>query len=131
MASKNILIVEDEMYLREMYTMVLQNNGYVMTEAEDGARALELFRDRKFDLILLDIMLPKMNGMEVLQQIRSTNKTIPVFLLTNLGQQEIIDKAEEIGIEKFLIKSQFLPYDLLKILDDFFGKSTTEANPKE
>lgn len=119
------------MYLREMYTMVLQNNGYVMTEAEDGARALELFRDRKFDLILLDIMLPKMNGMEVLQQIRSTNKTIPVFLLTNLGQQEIIDKAEEIGIEKFLIKSQFLPYDLLKILDDFFGKSTTEANPKE
>lgn len=113
---KKIFIVEDEMSLREILTMRLKEAGFEIEVAIDGAEALEKLKTIKPDVILLDIILPKIDGFTVLGKIKEdlTTKDIPVIVLSNLGQDADIKRALDLGAVDYFIKAQ---HSLLEIVD--------------
>lgn len=121
---KRILLVEDEEMIREMYKLAIQNAGYQIDTSEDGeSAALKInTTDPQYDLVLLDIMLPKLDGISVLKQIKADDKTknIPVFLLTNLGLEDLVKEALELGAQQYLVKSNILPKQIVAEIDTFF-----------
>lgn len=120
---KRILIIEDDTYILDIYMQTFTQAGYEVVCAPDGEKGLEAALNQPFDMILLDIMLPKMNGIEVLKKLRaegSIAKEKPVFLITNLGQEDIIQQAFTIGADGYLIKSQLTPKDILNEIEIFF-----------
>ena len=124
---KKVLVVEDEIFIRELYEKVLQGAGYEVTGAQDGQEGLDKVKAGSFDLVLLDIMLPKMTGIDVLKEIKKDpdpklNK-LPVYLLTNLGQESIIKEAFKIGADGYLLKAKYLPNQIVSEVDAFFKKA--------
>jgi DNA-binding response OmpR family regulator len=114
MKKNKILFVEDEKVLRETLTEALENSGFEVDFADNGSLALDLLRDEEYNLILLDIILPKKNGFEVLEEMKKINKKIPVILLTNLSGTDNVQKALELGAKNYLVKSE---YKLDEIVD--------------
>lgn len=117
MATNNkILIVEDDSFVMDIYQTKLSQEGYTVIEARDGLEALERLEKEKPDLILLDIIMPRMDGMEVLKKIKEEKKfsDIPVILLTNLSQKEEINLGLGLGANDYLIKSHFTPSEVLE-----------------
>jgi len=106
MSKKKILVVDDEPQFRLLVQKRLQANGYDVVQAVDGADGLEKARTEKPDLILLDIMMPHMNGVEVLKVLKSedTTRDIPVVMLTAKGETDLILDAQEIGAADYFIK---------------------------
>jgi DNA-binding response OmpR family regulator len=104
---KKILVVEDETILLKALNISLLQSGYEVFSAEDGEAGLKLAKDKKPDLILLDIMLPKKDGFEVLKDLKKTSstKSIPVIILSNLGQDTDIKKGLGLGAKDYLIKA--------------------------
>ncbi len=91
----------------------LSGAGYAVQVASDGAEALKILADDKFDLILLDLMLPKIDGFAVLQTLRQRQINTHIIILTNLSQREDIDKAAALGVHDFFIKTQTSLSDLI------------------
>ena len=106
MSKKKVLIVEDEEHLLELESLMLTTNGYEVKGALDGPSALELVASMKPDLILLDIMLPVMDGYEVCRQIKAKDATrhIPVVMLSAKKSKEDIVKGEQAGADWYLTK---------------------------
>lgn len=104
---KKILFIEDEFTLQNIMGKFLEKEGYEIIHAFDGEIGLRLAEEKKPDLILLDLVLPKLNGFEVLKKIKKKKKiqNIPVIVLTNLGSPEDIKKILELGATTFLIKA--------------------------
>ena len=122
---EKILIIEDDMYIRELYERAFKRAGYEVQVASDGEEALEKAKEQTFDLILLDIMLPKVTGIDVLISLRgsdSTSKDTPVVLITNLGYDDIIKQAFKIGADGYLLKSKVTPKIIVEEIDSFFAK---------
>jgi len=119
-----ILLVEDDQFLAELYATKLNLEGYEVILASDGERGLKLATDKVPNLILLDIILPKMDGFEMLKKLKSNKKTsaIPVILLTNLSQKDEVKKGLNLGANDYLIKAHFMPSEVInkikKVLDD-------------
>ncbi len=113
---KKILVVEDEATLQKALSEALIQSGYEVLSALDGLRGLELAREGKPDLILLDIILPKMDGFEVLKRIKEDENTssIPVIILTNLSDVSDVEKALDLGATTYLVKADFHLEDVLK-----------------
>jgi two-component system, chemotaxis family, chemotaxis protein CheY len=113
---KKILIVEDDSFLSEMYATKLESADFEVIIATDGEQALDKMRLDKPDLVLLDLLMPKKDGFEVLKEkfINSEIKEIPVIVLTNLSQKEQIKKCYELGAKDFLIKAYFVPTEVIK-----------------
>lgn len=111
-----ILLVEDEEMLANMYEVKFQNEGFEITKALDGATGLELAKSIKPDLMLLDVIMPKMDGFSVLKAIRETPeiKDLPVILLTNLGQDEDVQKGKELGVVGYLVKANVTPAEVVE-----------------
>jgi len=109
MESKKILIIEDEETLQKALTEYITAEKFEVTSALDGEKGLQMAKEQSPDLILLDIILPKMDGFKVLEEIKKDPKTknIPVILLTNLESPEDIQKAFEKGATTYLVKSDF------------------------
>ena len=104
--SKKILIVEDEQELAQALAGTVACAGFVVESAFNGDEALEKLAAKQYDAILLDIILPKSDGLFVLEQLRSTLKlSTPVIVLTNLGQDEDRERAKELGAESYFIKA--------------------------
>lgn len=101
---KKILLVEDEMHVVSFIKKGLTEDGYDVTVAFDGNTGLQLFYDNNFDLVILDIMLPDKNGLEVCKSIRTVNTSIPVLFLTALGTAENIVLGLETGADDYLVK---------------------------
>lgn len=121
--AKKILVVEDDVFVRDIYARELKKGGFEVETAEDGLEGLEKIKTGKYDLVLLDIMMPKMTGVDVLKYIRDPRflpKDVPVYLLTNLGQGSIIKQCLEIGAQGYLLKARVLPSQVLKAVSDFF-----------
>lgn len=120
---KKILIVEDELPLLKILTDKLSSEGFIIIGAKDGKEGLEFALKEAPDLILLDIMMPIMNGMEMLSRLRSnpTGQKIPVILLTNLGETSTVLEAKELNIEDYLIKSNLKLEDVVKIVKEKLG----------
>ena len=116
MAGKQkILIVEDDNFLMGMYLSKLELEGFKVVSASDGEKALRLAKKELPDIILLDLLLPKKNGFDVLAELKKNEQTkaIPVIVLTNLGQKEDIDKCFKFGAEDYLIKAHFIPSEVI------------------
>jgi len=117
MADKErILIVEDEATLQKALAEFLAEDGFEVLCASDGEQAVLLAKSKKPDLVLLDIILPKKDGYEVLTELKSEagTKSIPVILLTNLESPEDIDRAFEKGASTYLVKSNYKLEDIAK-----------------
>lgn len=121
---EKILIVEDDKTLREMYQLRLSINGYDVLEAKDGEEGLDLAIKEKPDLILLDIMMPKMSGMDVLDIIKSTPETkdIPIIVLTALTDESVKSKGLVYGAEDYLVKSQTMPGQVVEKIEKVLSK---------
>jgi len=119
---KKILLIEDEQFIADMYKMKFIKEGYDITVAGDGETGLELFESIKPDLVLLDLVLPKMNGFQVLEKIRadSENKNVKVFILSNLGQTGEINQGFKEGADGYLIKSNLTPSQLIQSIEKIF-----------
>lgn len=116
--SAHILLIEDDPMLTELYQTKLEMEGYQVSIATDGEQGVAQARKVKPDLILLDIMLPKLNGFEVLKELKKGGPTakIPVIVLTNLGGEKAdTDKklALSLGAQEFLVKTFHLPDDIV------------------
>lgn len=115
---KTILVVEDTELLRRMYADSLSRDGYDAQTAADGAEALTWLASGTPDLILLDLIMPRMGGLEVLERVKADPrlKKVPVLILSNLGQDEDIQRALQLGAADYLIKNDVRPSDIsLKI----------------
>jgi DNA-binding response OmpR family regulator len=112
---KKILVIEDDKFLRELISQKLVKEGYDVIEAVDGEKGLEKAGKENPDLVLLDLILPGMNGFEVLSRIKNEAalSQIPVIILSNLGQRDDIEKALEIGAADYLIKAHFTPEEII------------------
>jgi CheY-like chemotaxis protein len=115
MANK-ILIVDDDVDLRELYKTTLKNEGFDVKTAENGEDALSQIMQDKPDLIVLDIMMPKIHGMDTLDIIKATPETkdIKVLILSALSDQKMMDRAKELGVVDYVVKSQS---DMSTVLD--------------
>ncbi len=124
MANKDIkvLIVEDETFLRELYEELLVDEGYQVTTAADGAEAVVKIDTGKFDLTLLDIMLPHKDGFTLMQEMLDQGKLSnmgKVVMLTNLGQDALVKRGFEMGAVGYLIKSAYTPDQILTEIKKF------------
>ncbi len=115
--TKIIFLIEDDRFLRTIFQKRLQEGGYQVLTAVDGEEAIALLGKGVPDLILLDMILPKKNGFEVLQEIRSrdTLKSVPVVVLSNLSQGKDVEQAQKLGIAGYLTKSNV---SLVNLLDE-------------
>jgi len=118
--NKKILVVEDEATLQKALTETLVQNGYNVLNALDGLRGLEIAREEKPDLILLDIILPKMDGFEVLKKLKEDENVseIPIIILTNLSDASDIQKTLDLGATTYLVKADFHLKDVLKKIEE-------------
>lgn len=120
-----ILVVEDEQYLRELYTDILTEEGYSVDSAEDGNQALEKIKQGGWDLVLLDIILPGIDGIEIMRQVKRyppENPVKKVVFLTNLDKDKEMEEAHSLA-DGYIIKSQITP-------DVLIGKIHTYLNPQ-
>ena len=114
--AKKVLIVEDEEIIYELLQRKLTQEGYEVVVAKDGEEGLAKIREEKPDLILLDIIMPKKGGFEVMEEIQKEEglKDIPVIVISNSGQPVELDKAKELGAKDWLIKTEFDPQEVIE-----------------
>lgn len=126
-----ILLFEDEPFIIDLYKRVLTQAGFEVISVTDSEEGFKITLLQKPDLILLDIMLPKLDGLEVLKKLKSDNQTknIPVVMLTNLGQDNVINEAIRLGAAGYLIKVQLTPYELVKHVGDFLESKLKKDSP--
>jgi DNA-binding response OmpR family regulator len=113
---KKILFIEDESALQKTFGDFLEKEGFELISALDGETGLKLAEKEIPDLILLDLILPKMEGIEVLKKIRENPKTkdIPVIVLTNVDDFEKLEKSLELGVKAYLVKTDFTLEEVLQ-----------------
>jgi len=114
--NKHILIVEDEAYIRDPYVEVLEKAGYQVSVAEDGEQALDKMSTKTYDLILLDVMLPKMDALEVMKQLDEKHALpkAPILILTNLANDPAIKELMKFGATYYLLKVDVNPGQLVE-----------------
>src|SRR3989344_447167 len=113
--AQSILVVEDEEYIRDLYKRQLEIAGYAVDVAINGKQALDMIAKTPYEVILLDVMMPELTGIDVLKKIdlKKNNPTLKVVMLTNLGQDDIIKQAFELGAAGYLIKLSINPNNLV------------------
>lgn len=112
----SILIVEDDVFLADLYKTKFTLEGFKVAAAYDGEKGLELAKKVVPDVILLDLVLPKMSGFDVLREIKLDKKVrdVPVILLTNLSQKSDVEKGMKLGADDYLIKAHFMPSEVVE-----------------
>ncbi len=122
--SKRILIVEDDQFLREFYDELLSGEGYITDTAADGEIGLNKIVAGGYNLILLDIMLPKKDGTQILRDLKVTPAKTPngpIVILTNLGQDTVIETCFNLGASGYIIKSAMNPDQILKEIKNYLA----------
>jgi DNA-binding response OmpR family regulator len=116
---KQVLVVDDDSMLVDLISMSLEVNGYSSLSAGDGETGLKAVRDEDPDLVLLDIMMPVMDGLAMLEELRKTSD-VPVIIISAYGSSERVEKARELGIERFVNKP-FAFEALIEMVDLIFS----------
>lgn len=112
----SILIVEDDFFLLNIYSTKFEGEGYKVFIAPNGQEGLELALSKKPNIILLDILMPKLDGFGFLKEIKKNKvaANIPIILLTNLSQKKDIDKGLSMGADDYLVKAHFMPSEVVE-----------------
>ncbi len=105
MTVKKILIAEDEKPLARALSLKMQAEGLEVVVVSDGEEALSKIQSDQFDLVLMDIMMPKKNGFMVLEELNKSGSTVPVFVMSNLSQDEDIKRVKSFGAKDYIVKS--------------------------
>jgi DNA-binding response OmpR family regulator len=124
MASKGkVLIIEDDRYILKMYQLKLSLEGFDVQVAENGKLGVDKVKEFMPDIILLDILMPELDGFQVLEIIKgeATTKDIPVLIMSNLGQEDHIDKGMKLGAMGYVVKSQFSPSQVVEKVKEVVG----------
>lgn len=124
---KKILIVDDDTYIRDLYEEVLKGEGYDVSVAKNGEEGLNLLLQGGFAVVLLDVMMPKLDGLGVLSKLKETTPKIPngpVILLTNLDHDPVLDQAKALGARAHLIKADMLPPALVTAVREAIDSPT-------
>ena len=123
MAAK-IAIVEDDQTISQMYRIKFEAEGYEVETAENGKLGYELVKEMRPDMILLDLMMPEMNGDECLKKIRNEDwgKDIKVIILTNMGEQEAPKIIKDLNVLAFIVKANMTPRQVAELVDKKLGK---------
>ena len=110
-----IVIVEDDKFLRELITQKILKEGYQVVEAINGEEGVAKAKEEKPDLMLLDLILPGIDGFEALRQMKENSGTanIPVIILSNLGQKDDVERGMKLGAADYMVKAHFTPGEIL------------------
>lgn len=121
-----ILIIEDDTFLSSMYATKFEIEGFRVITALDGESGIRSAKDELPDIILLDIMLPQMNGFDVLRTLKKDDalKKIPIVLLTNMGQKDDIEQGLNLGADDYMIKAHFMPSEVVGKIRKILGIKT-------
>lgn len=124
MKKAKILIVEDEQSLNEAYQMVLESEGYEIHAAYDGEQALKITEKIEPDLILLDLRMPKVGGIEFLKQYEASTKhpNVKIVIFSNLDTQKEIEEAYKLGAQKYILKAWASPKELVRLVEEILDK---------
>lgn len=119
---KSVLLIEDDPFIADIYLTKLKESGFEVDFAEDGEKGLKKIQEKKPDILLLDIVLPNINGWELLRKIKQDEKLkdIKVIILSNLEQKPEIEKGLNLGADKYLIKSHYTPSDVIVEIKKIF-----------
>ncbi len=121
---KKILVVEDETDARQIFLDILTDAGFEVKGAPDGKEALAMLVDNKVDLVLLDIIMPNMDGVQTLAEIKKfpgKYGDMKVVMLSNIGGDVAIDKAMKLGADGYMLKSETEPEDLISLVKNYLG----------
>src|SRR6266576_1103239 len=118
-----IAIIEDDLAIAQMYRMKFEAEGYKVDIAENGKLGLALCEQMEPDIVLLDLMMPEMNGDEMLEKMRSTDwgKNIKVIILTNVSEQEAPEKLKELHVSNFVVKAEMTPKEVAELVQKSIG----------
>ncbi|MBU0613029.1 response regulator [Patescibacteria group bacterium] len=121
---QKILLIEDDKMLLEMYTAKFTREGFDIKTAENGSDGLKAAREMKPDMVLLDIIMPKLDGFATLKEIRKDEniKDVPVILLTNLGQDQDIQKGKDLGADDYFVKANHTPTEIVEKVQELLKK---------
>ena len=121
--AKKILMIEDEEIMIDLLQRKIAQEGYEISVARNGEEGLAAMKEKKPDLVLLDIIMPKMGGFEVMEKMQKDKdlKKIPVIVISNSGQPVEIDRAQKMGAEDWLIKTQFDPKEVIEKIKKQIG----------
>lgn len=113
-----IAIVEDDQAISQMYRIKFEAEGYEVETAENGKLGLGLAEEMKPDIMLVDLMMPEMNGDEMLQKLRTTDwgKKIKVIVLTNMGEQEAPEIIKKLNVRRFIVKAEMTPRQVAEMV---------------
>jgi two-component system phosphate regulon response regulator PhoB len=130
--SLHILLVEDDPAVAGMYKLKLEMEGYRVTIAGDGEEGLRVARELRPQLIFLDVRLPKLDGMSVLEAMRGDDRTrhIPVLILSNYGEPPLIERGLRLGAREYLLKSETTPSGVAARARSYTDKSGRSDKPK-
>lgn len=128
---KKILIIEDEEVLLNAIAKKLDLEGYEVKAALDGIEGLEKINKERPDLILLDIVMPKLDGFGVLEELQNNKElsSIPVIIISNSGQPVEIERAQKLGVSDYLIKADFEPEEVVEKVKKLFSEKISEVKP--
>ena len=126
-----ILIIEDDNFLLEMLTKTSTQEGLDIKIAVDGEAGLANIKAEKFDLILLDLILPKLPGLELLKQLRDEGDNTPVIVLSNLYDKESIDLAKSLKTKDYIIKAQSTPKEIIEKVKTFLTNNNKTLSETE
>ncbi|MFC1727011.1 response regulator transcription factor [Patescibacteria group bacterium] len=119
-----VLMIEDDPPMVKMYSTKLEIEGFEVEVAYDGEEGLKKIEQWKPDLVVLDLMIPKVGGMDVLEKLRlvSATKNVPVMILSNLSQEQDIQRAKELGVKEFLVKANYTPGQVVEKIRQTLAK---------
>ncbi len=123
MSKQRILIIEDDGFLASIYAQKLEVEGFEVSFATNGEDGIKLAHKDSPDLVLLDLLMPKMNGFEVLEQMKADSSltSIPVLILTNLGQKEDVERCIKLGAAGYVIKAHSLPHETVRRIKEILA----------
>ena len=103
--SQKILITEDEKPIAKALKLKLEKEGYLVTVAENGRAALDFLKKDQFDLLILDLLMPELDGFAILNEIKNMKLNVHIIVASNLGQEEDLKRATKLGAETYFVKS--------------------------
>lgn len=124
-----ILLIEDDKFLRELIIQKLGKEGYDVAEAVEGESGIAKMKEEKPDLVLLDLILPGIDGFEVLSRMKKDSELspVPVVILSNLGQRDDVQKGIDLGAEDYLIKAHFTPGEIVEKIREVLEQQRKKA----